>query len=124
MEVMRTIVGIVVGVCALAACGGGGGSEPVSADEAEDLCRPACERDEACNPAEPADICTQQCAAEFAGWADADALEAYTDCYADLACGVQDTCLGTVQPQSIHEEYEARCREVVTCLNAESIDAF
>lgn len=100
---------------ALVACGGGGGTGPISADEAEGTCRDVCQRDADCGElSETVDQCTADCVAEVStGWLRADAFEAIGACAVDLACGADDdVCLRECSPTSAHERYESQCRTV------------
>ena len=109
---------------ATAACGGSGGSGPLSMQSAEDACQLLCEHQEGCDSTpDPVEPCVAECTADFTqgnGFR-ADAISDYADCVADLACEInKETCLTTCSPTGAHESYEAHCRTKVTeCFGAD-----
>lgn len=97
-------------------CGGGAGTGPLTADEAEGVCTRICERDIECgDTSQTLEMCTASCVADVSGgWLRADAFEAIGECSVALACGADDdVCLRECAPTATHEEYEAQCRSAL-----------
>src|SRR5688572_28460646 len=106
----------------LMACGGGNGggltSDPVTADQAEPLCRQDCQHDADCGDGTDVDACTQSCVDDSIGWARGDAIEAIIECTTALACDANDVaCVLHFEPLAIHDEWETACRaQFASCL--------
>jgi hypothetical protein len=112
-------------IMAAAACGGGkggggpGGSDAISATEAEVLCRDACEGMAVCMPDSSVEACTSDCTSFAAGWMRTDALTVLATCTGDQPCGEDLDCEQRVQPLAIHAEYEASCRELLAACESD-----
>ena len=113
----------------MAACGGGsgggGGTGAIDQAGAEEACRGDCQHDFDCGTETDVEACVSSCAAEFVGWARADAVEIIFDCFAALECNANDdACQNNVSPLAIHEEWEAGCKtELAACVDPAEIDA-
>ena len=112
----------IIALVMAAACGGGSGgglgsSDPITAAEAEPLCRGDCQRRVDCGSDSDVAACTTACVGDIAGWARGDGVEALLACMAELACDANDdACILEVSVLAIHQEWEDRCRAtMVTC---------
>jgi hypothetical protein len=101
-------------LCLLFACGGDGSShspDPLSAEEAEDLCRSACEHRVACGDEPTVESCMVRCVAQacvFRG----DVASQIFGCQAELACGAStQMCEGQVNVARLpaNTTFEQRC---------------
>lgn len=115
----------------LLACGSDSpGSGPISAADAEDACTLGCQHDEECGNLdvdETVDQCITECVDTATGLVRGDAFTALAECTAALECTASDdACNDTVNPLAVHEEWEARCREVMpACIpDAAQLDAY
>jgi hypothetical protein len=122
-----SIVSVSLAVTLAAACGGGPGTAAVTPSDAEDYCRRSCQHDVTCDPnsTQTVEQCTTDCVGELAGWARADALDAFTSCIAALECTASDdTCTRTsCSPTATHDQYETRCRELFGACGVTDLDA-
>lgn len=105
----------------LLACGGGGlGSGPVSEADAEEYCNMGCTHDEECGNlevGETVESCTTECVDAVSGVYRGDALQSIAECVSGLECTANDDmCFEQIDPLGVHEDWEARCREVMPTL--------
>ena len=119
---MMNKLSVMFAVAMLAACGGGGGTGPVSHDQAQSGCTQGCEYDHMCDSTVDVAMCTDDCVAAVEGNYREDVFEALLDCGTALACdATDDTCFeDSCSPTSAHESYETACRAKVAECNPDA----